>query len=697
MTFAAPWMLLGLAAVLVPIVIHLIGRQRAKVVRFAALDFLIATKRRTARRLQLRERLLLLARIVACLALVLAVAKPLASCRRGGPAVLRGPQAAVLVVDDSYVGGYQLDGRTLLARAVAEAQRILIQLGPEAEVAVVRASEGAELPAELSRDHLRLRDRLSDLRPSATPPDTSRALARAAQLLAGSSHRTRTVYLISPLTRAGFRAAEPPWGEAGPALVVVDLRGERALPNRAIVRASSEPEGAVGSRGIAVTAEIANFGPDPAKELEVVLRVEGRAVARGLVDLGPGERRSKRFLATLPEGRRAATVEVEIADRGLGLDDRRRVRAVLREQIHVLLVDGDARTTRHDDELFYLHAALRPGDRNDAGTDVESMTPEDLGKSELDAYDVIVLANVPALPAEQVARLAAWVRSGGGLWITAGDQLDAAAYEATMLPLLPQGVKDPIDTGWGATAADRASRALGLVKWETEHPIFAPFSVDAPGLAQARFSKIVLLGTQAAAGERKVLARFTNGAAALVEAALGAGRILLWTSTIDRDWNDLAIHPGYLPLVQGAILHLARRDGGGAAADHLVGRSVVLPIGDATRIEVRAPDGGRTVFTGERLAGRRNVRFGATEQPGIYEVTTTVGQGTPTRRDELAFAINPDPRAADLSAIAAADLPVSGRGGGEGGRQPAQRVELWHGLAAALLVLLLLEALLVQR
>ena len=307
MTFLAPLMLLGLVGVAIPLVIHLIGRRRARVVKFAALAFLIGSKRKTSRRLQLRERLLLLVRLLACVALPLAIAKPFTSCRARG--------------------------RGEVEQAVAQAQLLARQLGR-----------------------------------------VGRALRRA-------HHR--------------------------------DL----------------------------------GLGPE---------------LDQDALGLGPGERRSKRFLATLPEGRRAATVEVEIADRGLGLDDRRRVRAVLREQIHVLLVDGDARTTRHDDELFYLHAALRPGDRNDAGTDVESMTPEDLGKSELDAYDVIVLANVPALPAEQVARLAAWVRSGGGLWITAGDQLDAAAYEATMLPLLPQGVKDPIDTGWGATAADRASRALGL-------------------------------------------------------------------------------------------------------------------------------------------------------------------------------------------------------------------------------------------
>ena len=142
------------------------------------------------------------------------------------------------------------------------------------------------------------------------------------------------------------------------------------------------------------------------------------------------------------------------------------------------------------------------------------------------------------------------------------------------------------------------------MKWEADHPIFTPFSKDAPELADAKFYKISLLGPTTATADRKVLARFTNGAAALVEASIGAGRTLLFTSTLDRDWNDLPIHPGFLPLVQQAVRHLARKHALGADGDHLVGSSVVLPTGDLKKLEVRGPDGIGAVFEGDRIAGR---------------------------------------------------------------------------------------------
>ena len=91
MWFVAPLMLVGLVALAVPIAIHLIGRRRARVVKFAALDFLLATRRRTARRFRLRERLLLIVRAVACAVVALALAKRHV-VRPQGPQVTRAPR-----------------------------------------------------------------------------------------------------------------------------------------------------------------------------------------------------------------------------------------------------------------------------------------------------------------------------------------------------------------------------------------------------------------------------------------------------------------------------------------------------------------------------------------------------------------------------------------------------------------------------
>ncbi len=139
-----------------------------------------------------------------------------------------------------------------------------------------------------------------------------------------------------------------------------------------------------GTHGVAFDAEVGNFGDAPAK-IELSLTIADHVVARGQLQLAAHERNTKRFLAALPAGARAADAVVEIvagpgeATRdALAIDDDRRwLRATLRDEVRVLLVDGDPRTVRHDDELFYVEAALRPDDRDDSGTSVRSITAEE--------------------------------------------------------------------------------------------------------------------------------------------------------------------------------------------------------------------------------------------------------------------------------------------------------------------------------
>jgi hypothetical protein len=660
----------------------------------------MGTKRETARRYRLRELALLAVRVLICLAVPLVLSKPFAMCTARGPEVTRGPQAAVIIIDDSFATAIEEGGARLVDRAKARATAILTQLGTEADVAILRSAEDAPAATELSRDHIRLRGAISEIQPTARPADTWNALRRAGQLLAASSHQRRTVYLISVLAASGFPGTpSAPWPPAtGPELVLVPLI-EGALPdNLAVTELTVERDPTSGSRGVRVLAELHNYGAAPIEQRPVALRIEGRVVARGVVSLAPGERQVKQFLAALPTGSRFADVVVELDPDALPIDDRRHARTELREEVRVLLVNGDPRTVRYEDELFYLDAALRPGDRADSGAVLTTVTVDDLPEARLADFDVVVLANVRALRRELVARLTAWVEGGGGLMVTVGENVDADAYARTMAPLLPQMLRSPLDVSYGTEGAERTSRALQLTQWQADHPVFTVFAGDAPGLREARFDEIFLLGPTTRVEERKVLARYTNGAVAMVEGRVGDGRVLLYTSTIDRDWNDLVIHPGFLPLMQQAMRYLARKQDSGSRAGVVVGRSAVLPIqpGD-TRVEVRGPEGVRTIFEGERLAERVAVRFNDTDRPGFYRVWVTDESGESRRRPESEFAVNLDPRGSDLAPVPPERLPAGDAARVRAPVEHERRVELWHVIAAGLLLLLVVESLLVLR
>jgi hypothetical protein len=725
--FLAPLYLVAVAAAAVPIIVHLVGRSRARVRPFAAIDFIVRSNRRVARRLRLRQILLLALRALAAAGLALVLAKPYVEAATDLPASIGRPQSVALVLDNSASMGYRLHGERLIDLARRRGRQVLDLLGRETDAALVLGAEGEETAvggarppragapvAELTTDRLRLRRALDEAPLSARATDIPTALRRAAQILAHSSHPERRVILLTDLTAAGFPDGEPPWPrESGPALTVIDVSQGAPLPNRAVVglRVDAAPE--LGPRGVRLTVDIANHGDKPAVRLPVALRVGSRVVARGFVDAGAHGAAQKVFHHTFAPGD-LFDVSVEIEEDALPIDDRRFARVEVRREVRVLLVDGDPRTVRQDDELFYLETALRPGDRSESQLAVAVVTADEIGPRRLGDFDVVFLCNVKALPAARVGELEAFVRRGGGLFLALGDNVDPDGYAATMKPLLPQALRVVREAAPGPTARPEGAaepRAGGerVGHLDSRHPILAAFAGQAEGLRAARFRRYMLLSPDADArpsgGHEKpragdvgphTILRFEGGAPALVEASLGQGRVLLYTSSVDRDWTDLPIRPGFLPLMQQAARHLARSPLREPEPGGLVGHPYAIPLsaGDA-RLEVRLPGGATLLFEQADLSGHDSLIFRHTEEPGFHRVSAAPAGQSLRERPPAEFVINVDPRESDTRHVAAARPPAaSGKAGAAPGRR---RVEVWHGVAALLLFVLLGESFLVRR
>jgi hypothetical protein len=146
-----------------------------------------------------------------------------------------------------------------------------------------------------------------------------------------------------------------------------------------------------------------------------------------------------------------------------------------------------------------------------------------------------------------------------------------------------------------------------------------------------------------------VLIRLASGSPLLIERAVGSGRVLLLTSPLDREWNDLALHPLFVRFLGDATTWAAgiRVD----AANAVVGGLLTASLGDRAGAQVFDPKGNRAL-TLDESAG--NLRF-SPDQAGFYELR---GGG---RSDFIA--VNVDPRESDLS------------------RLPPDAIERWKGLA----------------
>jgi len=681
---ALAWAALGVAAM--PLLIHLLNRRRAQLTYFPAVEFVLASTRRVARRERLKQILLLLARTLAVAGAAFAVARPFLG-EPGAAPVDTGPPAAVaLVLDDSASMTLEVRGETLYERALAAARSRVAALRAEDAAAVIFASSVPEPLPRPGAAGAALAELSADRSCSLSSAPLRPALEAAARVLAADDRPARRLVLFTDRAAHALSLESSPWpsGSEPPQVEIVDLGGPEAPSNLAVVAAVAEPAPDEGPRAFRVTATVAAHGPDGAQRLPVVLEVEGREHTRGFVDLEPGGRAQKEFLVHFDRsGILAARLRIETED-GLDIDDERPLALQVHRQLRLLLVDGAPSPIPHRDEVFYLERALDPTRGALGRLALSVVDPETLADHRFAAHDAVFLCNVPAEAISPVAgRLVDFVEQGGGLLVSVGDQVEPEGYTRQLGELLPAElglVGAPVA---GAPAPGVVLRPIA------GHPVLDGLR----GAGEAALSAVRVrrwLDVNPGSG-RTVLLELDQGLPLLLEARHGRGRVLLLLSSLDRDWADLAISPAFLPLMQRIAEHLAHEPIETETAETLVGEVRFLPVPSGTSsLEIEGPAGERVTLGPDELAGARDVAYTRTRAPGVFRV----------RRDGRvadAFTVVLQPRESDLTRVPVAGLrqalgPAQGGGATVTAAASAPTRPLWSALLLLAAAMILLES-----
>ena len=180
-----------------------------------------------------------------------------------------------------------------------------------------------------------------------------------------------------------------------------------------------------------------------------------------------------------------------------------------------------------------------------------------LTRQDLNGRAVVFLNDAPEPNASAGRLLRNFVASGGGLVVVLGEASGAKGWTGSAGELLPATWGAPVDRSadWGGT----------LAYIDYSHPIFELFSAPRSGdFSPAKFFRYRPLVSNAEGGPGSprvltdgVLARFDDGEVALAEKRIGDGKVLLWSSTLDTFWNDLALQPVFLPFVHQLVKYAA--------------------------------------------------------------------------------------------------------------------------------------------
>lgn len=398
----------------------------------------------------------------------------------------------------------------------------------------------------------------------------------------------------------------------------------------------------VGS-AVRLGAKVSNFGDAPAENVEVRAVVgETVTTTQTLPRVAAGQTASVEIEATFPSAGEEF-VRLEIAHDRLEIDDSAHLATDVLNAVRVLLVDGESSSDAFLDEVHLLATALRPEGDVFSGNEVTVIDAAALDSTDLERYHAVVLANVAAVPDSASAALARYTAGGGGVMIFLGDQVDPQSYnvqlggERGLLPARlgevvvtsdrPRGliVRDPLHAAMAGVSREGDPLGLGLVRFsgfftsDMETPEVSPL-----GVSRADGSDEEPAPT--AVSPVHVLAVYQGDESypAIVEKSVGAGRVVLFTSSADKEWNTWPDSPTYLPVCLEMVAHIARR--GAASRVCLVGGPIDVTV-ESGGFEASAflhtpayPNEAEMALSAAPLQDGRSWRFGLdrARQAGVY-------------------------------------------------------------------------------
>ena len=601
-------LLWALAAVALPLLIHLLTRRKHRVIAISTIAFLKRLERENIRRLKLRQLLLLLLRMLIIALLVLAFARP--TLRNNSAALAqRARTTAVVIIDNSLSMAATIEGVSKLSRARRHAQEVAAMLSVGDELYLVTAGRPASLvPGSPFLEFEEIDEVVATIPQTWAETDLAGALTLAREILDKSHNLNRELYVLSDCRDSSLPLVQPLSGVRGYVVrYAAPMTNNLTLANTVLANQIFER-----GKSFEVVSTVANNGESDLSNHLIHLFLNNKRSAQQSLEVPAGSQRSVTFRA-IPDSSGFVTGRVTLEDDDLLLDNSRYFTFYIPPQRRLLAAGETAA------DLTYLRAALQNGNPNRreswSRNQWKEVTASQLPAERFEDYDCILLANLTRFPEGVAPRLISFLNNGGGVIIFLGSEVDLRYYNEALLSRINLGA-------FGETMGSlaRADNFIKLGKIDFSHPlfdgVFEPGDGD-PKVDSPRFRFAVQL--RLAEGTVPIM-NYANSYPFLVERHVGSGRLLLFTTSADEKWSDFSFKGLFAPLVHRSVTYVAQR------LDHLqkptvVGDELVTNLRQqADELVVESPGAEYLKVPVEVVGQSYQVRVRDTDEPGFYQL-----------------------------------------------------------------------------
>lgn len=652
----APWFLAGLAAVGLPIYVHLLRKHKTTPLPFSSLMFFERRTQSSIKHRRLQYLLLFALRTLFVILLAIAFARPF--LESSTIVAARGGRLIEICVDDSF----SMRQGDRFARAKRDALTALDGMKPADRAQIVAFDREARLLTEMTSDGSALRGAVNSIEPG----DAASSYAELVRTAGQTPGPPREMHIFSDMQKTSMPSSFSDLRLKEGTKLVPHAEATQSVPNF-FVESVHAPRHVYDPKRVRVQATVAGHGNAMATR-RVSLVVNGKTLETKPVAVPPDGRGSVEFLSMdATYGLNKGEVRIDSAD-AFPNDDRFYFSAERSDPRPALFVH-DARDTR---SLIYFRTALESS--IEPAFKLEPVATEQAANLVPSKYAFVVLSDTGSLPAKFDEALRDYVQKGGSVLIALG-KTSAGLRRVPVADLTIDGER---------YASPEGQRFQSAAYLDSLHPAIR----RAQRWEGVKFFQAVKVDP----GGARVPAKLSDDTPLLIDKPIGDGRVLVFASALDNLANDFPLHVAFVPFIEQTSHYLGGLDD--TPANYTVGSFVDLRSAreKGGAVEVIGPDGQRALSLSESTKAQTL----ALTHEGFYDIRR------PSGRHELA-AVNPDRRESDFTIVPAETLQLwenTGKAPVENapGAEPVhESIDLWWYVLLAALILAVAESVLGNR
>ncbi len=560
MSFLSPLFLFAVAAIGLPLIIHLLNLKRPQKVAFSTLAFFNELQKTTIRKIRIKRYLLLFVRLFAIVCLALVLARPFLPPGLGG-GDNKSAALNVVLLDNSISMGRIGEKGPLLEQG----KQIILELeasSKEIDRFIFQTTNGEE-PFASVIGHSQLLRRIEETEISSGGNYTGQRLESLISILNDSPYENKRLFIVSDGQLSQLQGLSEI--EDVPRTITTTLfnLGDVAVQNTMITSIETSSD-MIGVRlPVVLSVEVQNRSEIPVSNQFVTLEFDGSIVGQYSISLQANASQTFNF-EVIPTNTGTTSGKISIEGDEFVSDNSTYFTIQVPERREVLWVTSSDQALQN---VSYTQLVLDASNQSDAQLSYEKIAINDFESANFEAFEAIIFDGVRSIPEFAFDRLQNFVQNGGGIVLFPSEQSDIQSYNE-FLNLYNAGEFIGVVGDYASFNSIASGNQI-----QVDHPIFTEL-FDADENEQIRVTNPEIFyfyrfRPSTSPGGFNVITMNT-GDPLFREKRFGDGRVMISAIGNDPGWSNFGVKPLFAPFYYRSLLYVASSAEGGLI-EHVLG------------------------------------------------------------------------------------------------------------------------------